>query len=209
MTNDLARRDFLKASAAVAGAAASQRVFLRRDRQRRADRGADGGQAVDPRAGRFQLTISSSAPSRPMASRSRRRRAAPISARRCTMSGACRCGWNRRRAAAQRTLMLDYGYTPEVLLNNMELIGVDPVKDRRADRQPRPLRSFRRPARLPRQIPRQAAGRHQALCRRRGQFLPSRQPPRRPRASSPISARSIAASSPRKRSRPCCAKRRP
>ena len=29
---------------------------------------------------------------------------------------------------AQRTLMLDYGYTPEVLLNNMELIGVDPGK---------------------------------------------------------------------------------
>ncbi|VIO80166.1 MBL fold metallo-hydrolase [Bradyrhizobium ivorense] len=29
---------------------------------------------------------------------------------------------------AQRTLMLDYGYTPEVLLNNMALIGVDPTK---------------------------------------------------------------------------------
>lgn len=28
----------------------------------------------------------------------------------------------------QRTLMLDYGYTPEVLLNNMALIGVDPAK---------------------------------------------------------------------------------
>jgi len=26
------------------------------------------------------------------------------------------------------TLMLDYGYTPEVLLNNMELVGVDPSK---------------------------------------------------------------------------------
>ncbi len=29
---------------------------------------------------------------------------------------------------AQRTLMLDYGYTPEVLLNNMALVGVDPAK---------------------------------------------------------------------------------
>ena len=29
---------------------------------------------------------------------------------------------------AQRTLMLDYGYTPEVLLNNMALVGVDPSK---------------------------------------------------------------------------------
>src|SRR5215468_4829384 len=28
----------------------------------------------------------------------------------------------------QRTLMLDYGYTPDVLLNNMALIGVDPSK---------------------------------------------------------------------------------
>jgi len=54
--------------------------------------------------------------------------AAPISARRCTMNGACRCGWNRRPAGTQRTLMLDYGYTPEVLLNNMELTGVDPSK---------------------------------------------------------------------------------
>lgn len=33
-----------------------------------------------------------------------------------------------QRAAQGRTLMLDYGYTPEVLANNMELIGVDPSK---------------------------------------------------------------------------------
>ncbi len=33
-----------------------------------------------------------------------------------------------QRAGEQRTLMLDYGYTPEVLANNMELIGVDPGK---------------------------------------------------------------------------------
>src|SRR5258708_6858192 len=31
-------------------------------------------------------------------------------------------------AGSQRTLMLDYGYTPEVLINNMELVGVDPSK---------------------------------------------------------------------------------
>ena len=30
--------------------------------------------------------------------------------------------------ADKRTIMLDYGYTPAVLLNNMELIGVDPSK---------------------------------------------------------------------------------
>src|SRR3979411_2031826 len=37
--------------------------------------------------------------------------------------------WLESQAAGnQRTLMLDYGYTPEVLLNNMELVGVDPTK---------------------------------------------------------------------------------
>ena len=32
------------------------------------------------------------------------------------------------RAAEKRTVMLDYGYSPGVLLNNMELTGVDPAK---------------------------------------------------------------------------------
>jgi len=32
------------------------------------------------------------------------------------------------RATERRTVMLDYGYSPSVLLNNMELIGVDPSK---------------------------------------------------------------------------------
>jgi 7,8-dihydropterin-6-yl-methyl-4-(beta-D-ribofuranosyl)aminobenzene 5'-phosphate synthase len=37
--------------------------------------------------------------------------------------------WLESQAAgSERTLMLDYGYTPEVLLNNMELVGVDPSK---------------------------------------------------------------------------------
>jgi 7,8-dihydropterin-6-yl-methyl-4-(beta-D-ribofuranosyl)aminobenzene 5'-phosphate synthase len=31
-------------------------------------------------------------------------------------------------AAEQHTLMLDFGYTPEALLNNMELVGADPKK---------------------------------------------------------------------------------
>ncbi len=33
-----------------------------------------------------------------------------------------------QRAGEQRTLMLDYGYTPEVLANNMAILGVDPGK---------------------------------------------------------------------------------
>ena len=37
--------------------------------------------------------------------------------------------WLESQAGAEkRTLMLDYGYTPQVLLNNMELMGVDPAK---------------------------------------------------------------------------------
>jgi 7,8-dihydropterin-6-yl-methyl-4-(beta-D-ribofuranosyl)aminobenzene 5'-phosphate synthase len=33
-----------------------------------------------------------------------------------------------QRAAEQRTVMLDFGYTPEALINNMEYVGVDPKK---------------------------------------------------------------------------------
>ena len=33
-----------------------------------------------------------------------------------------------QRGADERTVLLDYGYSPNVLLNNMELIGVDPKK---------------------------------------------------------------------------------
>jgi 7,8-dihydropterin-6-yl-methyl-4-(beta-D-ribofuranosyl)aminobenzene 5'-phosphate synthase len=33
-----------------------------------------------------------------------------------------------QRAAEQRTVMLDFGYTPTALLNNLELLGVDPKK---------------------------------------------------------------------------------
>ena len=33
-----------------------------------------------------------------------------------------------QRAGEQHTVMLDFGYTPEALLNNMELVGADPTK---------------------------------------------------------------------------------
>ncbi len=33
-----------------------------------------------------------------------------------------------QRAGEQHTVMLDFGYTPEALLNNMELVGADPAK---------------------------------------------------------------------------------
>ena len=44
------------------------------------------------------------------------------------MNGASRFGLNPRTGAEKRTVMLDYGYTPAVLFNNMELTGVDPSK---------------------------------------------------------------------------------
>jgi 7,8-dihydropterin-6-yl-methyl-4-(beta-D-ribofuranosyl)aminobenzene 5'-phosphate synthase len=33
-----------------------------------------------------------------------------------------------KRASEQRSVLLDFGYTPEALLNNMELVGIDPKK---------------------------------------------------------------------------------
>jgi len=108
----------------------------------------------------------------------------------------------------KRTVMLDYGYTPAVLLNNLELIGVDASKidalvvshghyDHFGGLQAfldkyrndcRPTSSSMPAARI---ISATASARQQ------------------PRASSPILARSIAGSSHRRKSRPCCARRRP
>ena len=81
-----------------------------------------------------------------------------------------------QRAAEQRTILLDFGYTAEALINNIGSHARRSGQDPGADRQPRPLRPFRRPARLSRQVSQRAAGRSQALCRRRGQFLPPLRP---------------------------------
>ena len=40
-------------------------------------------------------------------------------------NGGCRCIWNRRRQAASQYL-LDFGFTPEVLIRNFELLDLDP-----------------------------------------------------------------------------------
>ena len=48
----------------------------------------------------------------------------------------------------ERNVMIDFGYTPEVLLNNLEILQIDPSTLRRAGVQSRPLRSFRRHGRF-------------------------------------------------------------
>lgn len=104
--------------------------------------------------------------------------------------------------------MLDYGYTPEVLLNNMALVGVDPSKldalivshghydhfgglngflDKFRDKLPADVKLY--------------AGGEDNFCHRVS-ATPTK-------ASSPISARWTAASSPRNASLPCCARPRP
>ena len=116
-------------------------------------------------------------------------RARPDSRKCCTINGVCRCTWNRS-AQEQRTILLDFGYTPGDHQQHRPPEGRS-EQDPGADRQPRAYRSFRRPDRLPREISRRASGRPQAVCRRRGQFLPALQPQRDRRAIR-RAARSIA-----------------
>ena len=78
-----------------------------------------------------------------------------------------------KSGAEQHTVMLDFGYTAECAHQQHGDGRRRSEKDRGADRQPRPLRPLRRPARHARQISQRAARRPHALCRRRGQFLPA------------------------------------
>lgn len=54
-----------------------------------------------------------------------------------------------QRGADTRHVLVDFGYTPQTLLNNLELLRIDPA-DRRARAEPRPLRLLRRARRLSR-----------------------------------------------------------
>ncbi len=58
----------------------------------------------------------------------RDRDAAPTSRTCSTTSGACRCSSRSQREAEQRTILLDFGYTAEALVNNIGLMRVDPAK---------------------------------------------------------------------------------
>ena len=173
MTRDLARRDFLKASAVFAGAAATSAFSC----VEIASAAPIEVPTVDKLSIRVLVDSSYDQFFRPKQANGvsiAPPRVAPISARRCTMSGACRSGWNRSAGSAAHAdagLRLYAGSAHQQHGAGRRRSR----EDRRADRQPRPLRSFRRPSSVPRQVPQHAAGRPQALCRRRGQFLPSRQ----------------------------------
>ena len=97
--------------------------------------------------------------------------------------------------------LLDFGYTAEALVNNIGLMRRRSGQDQCADRQPRPLRSFRRPAWA-------SSTNIAACCRPISSSMPAariisasgcRRPDSRP--VQPTSACSTAANSPRRRSR--------
>ena len=127
MTGDLARRDFLKASAAFAGAAAANAFSC----VEIASTAPIQVPTVDRLAIRVLVDSSYDLFFRPKQANGVSIAPAARSADfRKTLHNEWGLSlWLESQAAgSQRTLMLDYGYTPEVLLNNMELVGVDPGK---------------------------------------------------------------------------------
>jgi 7,8-dihydropterin-6-yl-methyl-4-(beta-D-ribofuranosyl)aminobenzene 5'-phosphate synthase len=127
MKKDLARRDFLKASAAFAGAAAANAFSCIEI--------ASAAPIAVPTVDKLSIKV--------LVDSSFDQFFRPKQANGVSITPAARGAdfrktlhnewglslWLESQAAgSQRTLMLDYGYTPEVLLNNMELVGVDPSK---------------------------------------------------------------------------------
>ena len=127
MTGDLARRDFLRATAALAGAAAANAFSCVEI--------ANAAPIAAPTVDKLSIKV--------LVDSSFDQFFRPKQANGVSITPAARGAdfrktlhnewglslWLESQAAgSQRTLMLDYGYTPEVLLNNMELVGVDPSK---------------------------------------------------------------------------------
>src|SRR3954451_15657849 len=127
MTGDLARRDFLRATAALAGAAAANAFSCVEI--------ASAAPIAAPTVDKLSIKV--------LVDSSFDQFFRPKQANGVSITPAARGAdfrktlhnewglslWLESHAVGnQRTLMLDYGYTPEVLLNNMELIGVDPSK---------------------------------------------------------------------------------
>ena len=127
---DLKRREFLKASAAFAAASAAggfgcveiasaqpirvpmvdkltMRVLIDFE-----PRSVPASQALSAACRRSRLVPA----------------AAATTARSCTTNGACRSISNQCSGSEQRTILLDFGYSPDALLNNIEILRVDPSK---------------------------------------------------------------------------------
>ena len=71
-----------------------------------------------------------------------------------------------QRAAEQRNIMLDFGYTPTALLNNAELLGIDASKINALVVSHGHYDHFGGLIGYPRQVPQRHAGRPHALRRR-------------------------------------------
>ncbi|MBR0798419.1 MBL fold metallo-hydrolase [Bradyrhizobium jicamae] len=127
MTRNLARRDFLKGSAALAGAAAAGAFSC----VEIASAAPIEVPTVDKLSIRVLVDSSFDLFFKPKQAGGVSIAAPPRSAdyQRSLHNEWGLSLWLESEASgAQRTLMLDYGYTPDVLLNNMALIGVDPAK---------------------------------------------------------------------------------
>ena len=127
MTYRLRRRDFLKASAAFAGAAAAGGFAC----VEIANAAPIQAPVVDKLAVRVLIDGSFDAFFRPSKVNGVSVEPAP---RGRDYRRSLHNQWGlslfleSQRAAEQRNVMLDFGYTPEALLNNIELTGVDPSK---------------------------------------------------------------------------------
>jgi 7,8-dihydropterin-6-yl-methyl-4-(beta-D-ribofuranosyl)aminobenzene 5'-phosphate synthase len=127
MTNTLRRRDFLKASAAFAGAAAASGFTC----VEIASAAPIQAPVVDRLAVRVLIDGSFDNFFRPGKVNGVSVEPAP---RRQDYRRSLHNQWGlslfleSQRASEQRNVMLDFGYTPEALLNNIELTGVDPGK---------------------------------------------------------------------------------
>ena len=127
MTDTLRRRDFLKASAAFAGAAAAGGFTC----VEIASAAPIQAPVVDRLAVRVLIDGSFDSFFRPGKVNGVSVEPAP---RRQDYRRSLHNQWGlslfleSQRASEQRNVMLDFGYTPEALLNNIELTGVDPSK---------------------------------------------------------------------------------
>ena len=167
MIKDLARRDFLKASAAIAGAAAANAFSCVEI--------ASAAPIEVPTVDKLSIRV--------LVDSSFDQFFRPKQANGVSIVPAARGAdfrktlhnewglslWLESQAGGNtRTLMLDYGYTPEVLLNNMELVGADPSKLDALIVSHGHYDHFGGLNGFLDQIPRQASGRREAVCRRRG-----------------------------------------